>query len=617
LKTQKGKRKAVGSILGGAFLLLIFTSIVSFLFTHMITVNNLNNVYADNLEFLNDKRNENIEYVSILKTGSNKLNITVRNLGQKTTHITNVIAINKTNNPETEEYHPLNIFLSPGEIGKNITGNLINITNGETKGIFLLTALGNTYYNEYPELDSGGSGSGGSTGQYYIDYSQVDLHPNATMGNHSFFAAMKGLPDSLINNITESVNIVVPPFEDYIDNNSSDVDSTADNGTHSNFNNQKASDTNMDVLTEEDTWSGAHNGTVLIQPTSFNDINNRWSSESNAYDLNNVTSGTETQSRVRNDIYWNAWNNTDKGTIISVDLHIRIDITGLSDDYLTIEWWVGTAQGAGTYTINSGNQGTNLKFSFLNVTEPNDGFWSSVDIGNIEIRQVGTKVGPDDGVTYATDEVWGYVTYIFSRFELDLEVQFSSVDTINYNFTDLCILTGSGDSESIVVQLWNNTASEWNTIFTDLTASSWNNYTFKSGDTGFGSTTTIRFLGGSDTNDSTQSDWDIDAVLLRQYQGVIYEIDLEIQFTGLPQTTNEYLSIYGGIQGTENLQVDVWNGAQYVNLIPDVQAGWNHVNVSNYHTGSTFNIRFKDTLRAVDSIRDFWEIDALYLNLWD
>ena len=162
-----------------------------------------------------------------------------------------------------------------------------------------------------------------------------------------------------------------------------------------------------------------------------------------------------------------------------------------------------------------------------------------------------------------------------------------------------------------------NRAREWNTIFSDLSVSSWNNYTFKSGDTGFGSTTSLRFLGGTDTFDGIISDWDVDAVLLRHYSGVNFELDLEAQFIGLPQASNEYLSIFGAVQGTENLRVDIWDGIQYVTLIPDIQTGWNHVDVSSYHTGTNINIRLKDSFQLGDSVRSQWEIDALYLNLWD
>ena len=96
-----------------------------------------------------------------------------------------------------------------------------------------------------------------------------------------------------------------------------------------------------------------------------------------------------------------------------------------------------------------------------------------------------------------------------------------------------------------------------------------------------------------------------------------YELDLEVQWSGLPAKTNEYLMIYGGSQGAESLQVDVWDGVQWVTLIGDVQTGWNNVDVSSYLTGATFNIRFKDTTQIGDLLQENWEIDALFLNLFD
>ena len=63
--------------------------------------------------------------------------------------------------------------------------------------------------------------------------------------------------------------------------------------------------------------------------------------------------------------------------------------------------------------------------------------------------------------------------------------------------------------------------------------------------------------------------------------------------------------------------MEVWDGTQYVPLIADVQPGWNSVDVSTYHTGSTFNIRFKDTTQLGDAVQENWEIDTLFLNLWD
>ncbi len=96
-----------------------------------------------------------------------------------------------------------------------------------------------------------------------------------------------------------------------------------------------------------------------------------------------------------------------------------------------------------------------------------------------------------------------------------------------------------------------------------------------------------------------------------------YELDLEVEWTGLPQAANEYLRVYGGTQGAEGLKLEIWDGSSYVTVINDIQPGWNDVDVSAYHTGSTFNIRLRDATQSIDPIEDSWEIDSLYLELWD
>jgi len=75
--------------------------------------------------------------------------------------------------------------------------------------------------------------------------------------------------------------------------------------------------------------------------------------------------------------------------------------------------------------------------------------------------------------------------------------------------------------------------------------------------------------------------------------------------------------VFGEAQGSEALQVDVCDGIQWVTVISEIQGGWNTVDVSTYLTGSTFSIRFKDTLTTSDATQDSWEIDALVLNLFD
>ena len=69
--------------------------------------------------------------------------------------------------------------------------------------------------------------------------------------------------------------------------------------------------------------------------------------------------------------------------------------------------------------------------------------------------------------------------------------------------------------------------------------------------------------------------------------------------------------------GAETLRVDYWDGATWVNIIPSVSSGWNVVDVSVYLTGSAFTIRFVDSVQLADTTQDSWEIDAVFLNLFD
>jgi hypothetical protein len=61
---------------------------------------------------------------------------------------------------------------------------------------------------------------------------------------------------------------------------------------------------------------------------------------------------------------------------------------------------------------------------------------------------------------------------------------------------------------------------------------------------------------------------------------------------------------------SENLNVDVWNGLDWDNLLNDLASGWNNVSISSYLTDATFTIRFSGTDESDDTIQDSWDIDA-------
>ncbi len=100
------------------------------------------------------------------------------------------------------------------------------------------------------------------------------------------------------------------------------------------------------------------------------------------------------------------------------------------------------------------------------------------------------------------------VADISPNYELDLEVQWTNA-TYDLPNAELCIFGGTMGSENIRVDVWNG--STWHNIFTDL-SSGWNNVSV----TNYlvSPTFTIRFRGETETGDTSQNSWEIDATLL-------------------------------------------------------------------------------------------------------
>ena len=96
-----------------------------------------------------------------------------------------------------------------------------------------------------------------------------------------------------------------------------------------------------------------------------------------------------------------------------------------------------------------------------------------------------------------------------------------------------------------------------------------------------------------------------------------YELDLEVQWTNVDfNEANEELCIFGGTMGSENIRVDVWTGSSWQNVIASLTNGWKNVTVSAYLVSSTFTIRFKGTNESGDPTQDSWNIDSTLLNVW-
>jgi len=107
-------------------------------------------------------------------------------------------------------------------------------------------------------------------------------------------------------------------------------------------------------------------------------------------------------------------------------------------------------------------------------------------------------------------------------------------------------------------------------------------------------------------------------LLIGYFEPDNYEVDLEVQWNNVEfNEANEFLCIYGGTMGSEDIKIDAWNGSNWINLIADLNPGWNNVTVTPYLTSSTFTIRYKGAQETNDTNQDSWEIDSTLLHVWD
>jgi len=415
--------------------------------------------------------------------------------------------------------------------------------------------------------------------------------------------------------------------EDYVDT-QSDIDSTADRGTHSSFNNQKASDNNMDLLTE--TSYGAAGGTYghgigagTESTTSgymyfCSEGSGVWSTFSDGGLVESISLDSDSDSSADFNFYRGTISGNTFSFTYGYDPVASVNPSGdgwqtftSPSDFTAFTVLSGDVlaafSDAASSLIGRSDTGSYLEYGYSAGTEPFS--------GDLTISTGGTAKRMEISVTASP---------VPNDYVLELEGQFSGLpdEADSMPVQELCIETGTfSSSEDILVQWWDG--DSWEQLWSDLTASSWNNKTIEGNLTG--STFTIRFRDGTQTSDaSTQDTWNIDAVLIHLENtgggSDVYELDLEIGWTSADfDETQEQLCILpvtGGGWPSEDIKVDVWSGS-WTNVFSDLTPDqWNNVSISSYLTGAAFEIRFLGGTETGDTIQDTWEIDAVLIHTW-
>ena len=293
---------------------------------------------------------------------------------------------------------------------------------------------------------------------------------------------------------------------DYVDLDTSDVDSSADIGSQSNFAaQQSAPDSTYDTLTETNTGGGATN-TTLINAESFEGSwtpsgwyeDSRWNQESDEVKDGSFSADFDGRDNGRSgSLYTPSMDCSDADSIY-------LDFWFYDDDCDPNEFMLeyhGTS-GWG-YTVELGTFTENQWVHFQD--EITDGNYL---VSDFQVRFRINDLESDEtayiDLVTVTKEVDG------TSYQLDLEEQFTNVNYTDPN-QDLCIKAGSLDSENLMVDVW--TGSSWDNVAT-LTGlvNGWKNVSVSSYLTS--ATLTIRFRGSREGSDSVQDSWEIDAVLL-------------------------------------------------------------------------------------------------------
>jgi hypothetical protein len=192
----------------------------------------------------------------------------------------------------------------------------------------------------------------------------------------------------------------------------------------------------------------------------------------------------------------------------------------------------------------------------VDVTADTSWTWTLLNNANFKVKVVSHWLSGTP--TWSIDTLIVRVTQV--SYSLELEEQFTAVD-YNVTYEELCVATGPLSAESLAVQVWNGS---WNTVIAALTANAWNNVSVSS----FVSSTElyIRFVGTSESSDTTQSTWEIDATLLNVKTDTYDYILSAASKKAYAQNITLTLYSYSNINRLSNCTVWFHDGSQSVQI---------------------------------------------------
>ncbi len=654
-----GSRRAVGSLIGIGFLLMILA--IGFSYYNVVT--RVEDTTRETITQMQEQdlnaADEEMEIQNVELTVGNSLNLTIKNTGNVFTELIWIGVIDETLN--TQDYYRVDTGINPIEIQKDIGNSSIVINPANTYTIQVLTKLGNIFYAEYPEPSD-------EVQFFYVDYT-ADTYSPTESGTHSLFAAMQAGPDDIEDTLSEAQLAFTGEITDVV----SDT-FEFDTGTG---NAPDIVHVSGDVYAIAYQSGGSDGWLATVEIDSTGQITDP---VIDSWEFTGATGVTPDIEHVSGDIYAIAYQGggsdgfidtveigTDGTITTSIIDSLEYDtgrgvtpsLVHVSGDYYAIAYsgpgtdgWVATVEIDTLGAITNSVVDT-LEFDTADCVTP---YMMHISGDYYAIVYTGTAA---DGflVTVEIDTAGLISNTVTDSWEFDAtEGNAPHINLVSGDIYSI-VYDGSGGDGTLVTLDISTTGVITQTIIDSFVfiAADGNTPVIEpiqgdyfaivysgAGADGFVITVEID-TAGTITNsvldtleyDATRGVAPMIFALNSDYHGAVYSgggsdgfvttwqyvgaysLDLEVSWTGLPSMDNEYLTIYAGTLGAETISVDYWDGGTWVNIIASLSAGYNTIDVSAYLTGSSFTIRFIDAVQLGDTGQDTWEIDVAYLNLFD
>ncbi|MHA2027676.1 MAG: hypothetical protein ACW98U_17415, partial [Candidatus Thorarchaeota archaeon] len=224
-------------------------------------------------------------------------------------------------------------------------------------------------------------------------------------------------------------------------------------------------------------------------------------------------------------------------TVEKINLEYQWTTAAFDRTYEEVCIYVGSHTGSENLTVNYWDGFSWNALGAISATGWTNLTATGLTSSTYTIQVIGTSESSDSSkdlwnIDLITLHTWSTQTY---NYKLDLEIQWT---TANYSqdYEELCIYTGSMDTESIRVDVWNGAG--WTNIASDLTPLSWNNFTISTWLTSL--VFTMRFRGDNEVGDTTQSSWEIDVSLLHTWDNNVPQNTPTPSISNLDDTTYLY-----------------------------------------------------------------------------